>query len=264
MANGETPSSNTDEPQSNKPNIKPPYLTVLAQVVSKTKNEPFLLVIGVAALLVGLAISGSQIGSSDLRVIVIVIGLLAFVVIVGYYVQAALRLRPTPQRTPKPEPTTPPVLPESKQFAELPSFSEKKEMLIHPFEARLDSGEPGLSDEQLHRCVASPWDFDRIVAYLQEERSTLPSFRERLSHVKKEWEKLRASEGRRSLIPLHYAVRSILTFLQNTKPSREAQASLPLFDEISTYLKARPEIDQGGEVKSNLTLVSGILGKRAK
>src|SRR3972149_9068120 len=100
-----------------------------------------------------------------------------------------------------------------------------------------------LTEEQQRECVGSPWDFDRIVLYLQEENSKRPKFNERLQHVAQEWEKLRASEGRRSLIPLHYSVRSILRFLERTEErSKEARPSLDFFREMENYLKARPEI----------------------
>ncbi|HMG35437.1 MAG TPA: hypothetical protein VKM94_15980 [Blastocatellia bacterium] len=261
-----------------KPSNQPSIWEVVAQVVSKIKSEPFLFVIAVIALLVGLTIVPAQIGSSDLRVIVIVSASLAFMTIIGYYVRDALPPRPALHSSARQirKPTTPPVFEESQRFVdppvfeesqrfvELPTFSQKKEILIHPFEARIASGTLELNEEQMHKCAASPWDFDRIVLYLQEEKSARRSFNERLQHVTQEWEKLRASEGKRSLIPLHYAIRSILRFLQTAQPPQEAQAIISFFREVSEYLKARPEIDQGGEVKGNLGRVIDILGKPAK
>src|SRR5262249_60580087 len=115
-------------------------------------------------------------------VIVIVSASLAFMTIIGYYVRDALPPRPALHSSARQirKPTTPPVFEESQRFVELPTFSQKKEILIHPFEARIASGTLELNEEQMHKCAASPSDFDRIVLYLQEEKSARRSFNERL------------------------------------------------------------------------------------
>jgi len=115
---------------------KSPYESVVVQVVSKIKNEPFLFVIGVAALLVGLATFPTQLGSSDFRIIVIVIASLSFVVIVGYYLKGALS-QPT-KKSKNQEPKTPPIFVESKTFVDLSTFSQKKELFIQPFQSRIE------------------------------------------------------------------------------------------------------------------------------
>jgi hypothetical protein len=260
MAKDQVPSDTTNE-QQRKATIKYPFESILGQVVGKIKNEPFLFVIGVIALLVGLATLATQIGSSDFRIIVIVIAALSFIVIVGYYLRDGL----TPTTAKEQEPIISRIFDESKTFLNLSTFSQKKEFLIHPFQARIESGTLVLTEEQQRGCAASPWDFDRVVLYLFEEHSKSTKFNERFQHVIQEWEKLRASEGRRSLIPLHYAIRTTLRFVEQLKePSKETQPSLPLFHEILEYLKARPEIDQGSEVKTNITSIIHILQKRKK
>ncbi len=80
MTKEEVPSGNTSE-QPKESNNKSLY-EVVGQVVSKIGHEPFLFAIGVAALLVGLATVATELGSSDFRIIVIVIGYLYFLVII--------------------------------------------------------------------------------------------------------------------------------------------------------------------------------------
>jgi hypothetical protein len=88
--NAQSQGSKPEESDSSRP---VPYESIVSQVVEKIKNEPFLFVIAIAALLIGFAVVASGLGSSDLRFIVIVIAALAFVVIIGYYVQAGMQMR---------------------------------------------------------------------------------------------------------------------------------------------------------------------------
>lgn len=71
---------------------KSPYESIISQVVTKIKNEPFLFAIAVMALLIGLTVA-IRTGSSDLRFMTIVIAVLAGVVILGYYLLAVLQMR---------------------------------------------------------------------------------------------------------------------------------------------------------------------------
>jgi hypothetical protein len=73
-----------------------PYESVVSQVVSKIRNEPLLFIVAVAALLIGLMVVGSRLGSSDLRFIVSVIAVLAAGGILGYYVLEVMRIRAQP------------------------------------------------------------------------------------------------------------------------------------------------------------------------
>lgn len=256
------PSHMTNEQDKDTGN-KSPYDGVVGQVVRKIKNEPFLFVIGIAALLVGLATLGTKLGSSDFRIIVVVIASLSFLVIVGYY------FRDTSSQTvgkPKRQaPNLPPVFIESKTFDKLSTFSQKKEILIHPYQEKIENGTLELTKEQQNGCAASPWDFDRIVLYIYEEHSKKTKFYQRQQRITQEWEKLRASEGKRSLIPLHYSIRSTLRYLEKKeKITQEERSSLPSFRKMFEYLKVHYEIDQGGEVKTNITSIIDILRKRTK
>jgi len=47
--------------------------------------------------------------------------------------------------------------------------------------------------------------------------------------------------------------------LSQEAQAQEAQESISFFHEVSDYIKARPEnLDQGGEVKTNLARVIGV------
>ena len=97
-------------------------------VAKRLRNQPFLFVLGIAALLIGVLSSGAGFGTPELRIILAMIGGLAFLVVIGYYVLAVLRVRnagpgpavlsanaapapdpapapPGPARTPEPAPT---------------------------------------------------------------------------------------------------------------------------------------------------------------
>ncbi len=79
----------------------------MSQVVSKIRNEPLLFIVAVAALLIGLMVVGTRLGSSDLRFIVSVIAVLAAAGILGYYVVEVMRIRSKPARAGGPaEPAT--------------------------------------------------------------------------------------------------------------------------------------------------------------
>jgi len=67
-----------------------PY-SIVSQAVEKIQNEPFLFVIAIVALLIGLFVSAVKLGSPDLRFIIVVVALLAFVVILGYYILMGLK-----------------------------------------------------------------------------------------------------------------------------------------------------------------------------
>ena len=67
------------------------YWGIVSQAITKIRDEPFLFVIAVIALLIGFTVVASRLGSPDLRFIVAVIALLAFTVIVGHYLMAARR-----------------------------------------------------------------------------------------------------------------------------------------------------------------------------
>jgi hypothetical protein len=64
----------------------PPYEHAVSEVVKKLKNEPFLFVIAIAALLSGLVVLATALGKPDLTFVIIVVAFLAWTVIIGYFI----------------------------------------------------------------------------------------------------------------------------------------------------------------------------------
>jgi hypothetical protein len=69
-----------------------PYEIVLQTVVKRIKNEPFLFIIAIVALLIGLAIQATNLASPDLRFVFMVIAILTFIAILGYYLLEGWKL----------------------------------------------------------------------------------------------------------------------------------------------------------------------------
>lgn len=74
------------------------YKGIVAQAVSMIRNEPFLFVIGIAALLTGLLVVTAGLGSPDLRFLVLVITALAIVTIGRYYILEGAKLEGSSSR----------------------------------------------------------------------------------------------------------------------------------------------------------------------
>lgn len=67
--------------------------TLLRQLIQKITDQPFLFVIAIALLLITFAIQGAEVGGPEFRLVVLIIGLLAFFGMMGYYL---MELRPDP------------------------------------------------------------------------------------------------------------------------------------------------------------------------
>jgi len=251
-----------------------PYENILMESVRKITTELFLFVIAIAVILIGFTVVASGLGTSEFRLITLIIATLAVVAIIGYYFLEARKHRDILSPTSHPaddqlqqsekiivdEPPAPPVFEEARQFAKLLFFKDQKDFIIHPMENRIASGAIHLTDYQLTQCAMSPWDFDRVVLYLHEQYSSTPDFATRMHHVHQELEKVRAANDARSLIPLHYAVRSALKFIENRfHLSQEIKASLNDFKEILDYLEARPDLDKGNQIKDNVHKIIKLL-----
>jgi hypothetical protein len=66
-----------------------PYEGVVGQVVARIRNEPLLFLIAIAALIAGLSVAASGLGSPNLRFVIVVIAVLAFAGIGVYYLVAS-------------------------------------------------------------------------------------------------------------------------------------------------------------------------------
>jgi hypothetical protein len=80
-----------------------PYEGLLSEIVARIRDQPFLFVIAIAALLVGAVVLGAKLGSSDLRFVITVIALLAVIVIAGYYVREGMRMTAGTRKVGEPE-----------------------------------------------------------------------------------------------------------------------------------------------------------------
>jgi hypothetical protein len=69
-----------------------PYESLLSAIVAKIRNEPFLFVIAIAALIISAVMLAARLSSADLRFVIVVIAALAIVVIAGYYVREGVRM----------------------------------------------------------------------------------------------------------------------------------------------------------------------------
>jgi hypothetical protein len=69
-----------------------PFDGLLSGITAKIKEQPFLFVIAIAALIVAVIGRGEALGSSDLRFVITVISALAFLVILGYYGREGMKL----------------------------------------------------------------------------------------------------------------------------------------------------------------------------
>lgn len=74
------------------------FESLVVQIAERIKDEPLLLAIAIVTLLISLTTVAVGLGSADLRFIIVVIALLAFVVIVGYYISAGIQMRSKMQR----------------------------------------------------------------------------------------------------------------------------------------------------------------------
>ena len=162
-----------------------------------------------------------------------------------------------------------PVLKESRRFARLHTFEEKKALLIHPQQQKFQlAGGKGArpSEETLRRCAASWWEFDRIYYYLAQEYGDAPDVPRLGECLEQEFERLRAKEGGGSLIPLHYAVRALKKALTKSAARGGAHADAArlrkLVGRLQSYLADAGQ-DAGRQVRDNLDDLLALLPEAA-
>jgi len=98
-----------ENPRDQGKNPSAPYESLLSEVVAKIKDQPFLFVIAIAALIIGAVVLGARLGSADLRFVITIIALLAIAVIAGYYVREGIKMAARKRRIgdPQEQRTTP-------------------------------------------------------------------------------------------------------------------------------------------------------------
>ena len=151
------------------------------------------------------------------------------------------------------DPDGAPVLSESLFFMSLRPFWRKKEF-VHKWEAEIESHYFTLKKHQMFPCATSYWDFDRIVFYLSQEYVGDPAFGpDRLiKQVERELEKLQSREEPAGAMPLHYAIRALVTSLNQGAPAEPILSQTrSLSQEILTFIKQR-SLDAGGQTQRRL------------
>lgn len=87
------PSQVSEEKATDIPETQPPpYVSLLSQTTSKIKDEPFLFVIAIIALIVGLVFLGGGVGPVQPRFVITIVALLAVIAIAGYYIRAGQKM----------------------------------------------------------------------------------------------------------------------------------------------------------------------------
>jgi hypothetical protein len=160
-----------------------------------------------------------------------------------------------------------PVVDDACRFRHLESFEEKK-TLIHAkepeIEARIkasrNSGKKKKRlQEELEKASKSEWVFDRIVFYLAEEKLQLLDTEQCLSHVRREFEKVRAATDQPSLMGVSYSLRLLRTSLKDPDDKGKEDV-MQLLVRLWGHIKD-PALDEGGQVKESLLEIAEMLGE---
>ena len=146
-----------------------------------------------------------------------------------------------------------PVLSESLFFMSLGPFWRKKDF-VHRREAEIECGDFTLKEHEIRLCARSYWDFDRIVFYLIQEYAEQPNVGpDRLiKQVHRELEKLEARGDETSAMPLHYALRALLSSFAGGAPSESIRnEGRSCAQEVLTLIKQK-NLDSGGHMQRKI------------
>ncbi|RIK58713.1 MAG: hypothetical protein DCC57_00235 [Chloroflexi bacterium] len=143
-----------------------------------------------------------------------------------------------------------PVLEDARRYARLTTTAERKSLLIHPYQRRIEQGDAELSrPEKLERYPTSLWDFDRIVFYLVCENQERPDTAELVRAAARELERLEALDETGSLTPLYYALRALDRGLpQRPLPPGDQDELRKLLGDIHQMIR-RSGADRGGQTR---------------
>ncbi len=134
-----------------------------------------------------------------------------------------------------------PVFGESVAFDEL--APEHRKSFIHRWEARLEGAdELPVRGNWLPIALRSEYEFDRIAAYLYQEKRRPPEFAADLEHVRREFERRRI-QPKGSYMPLHYSLRALSTIAEFGSRRDDIESELRA---IETFL-----LDVAGKQKTD-------------
>jgi len=149
---------------------------------------------------------------------------------------------------------------ESRRYAKMSTFDEKKTIMIHPVERQIQQARGSkerlkVTDEQLERCAASLWEFDRIYFYLVQENLAGPNVVQLFKCLEQEFEKIRALDGGTSLIPLHYSLRALKrafrkSAVRDVCAEWEPKVRL-LLEKLGKFIREH-KLDEGRQVRDHL------------
>ena len=147
-------------------------------------------------------------------------------------------------------PSAAPVIPESIEFSRMTDFAERKE-LVRAKQRAINDGELAFPEAQTLSWRASIWELDRIVFYLlmekSKEQAKEPIVRTLAQCIEAEMERLKAGEDRVSAMPLHYAIRALLSL-----GLRRAILGCRRCSMKSNSILEATGRDKGGQIKRNL------------
>jgi membrane protein implicated in regulation of membrane protease activity len=103
MDNTNASNPSPEESRDQGTNHPAPYEDLLSEVVAKIKDQPFLFVIAIVALIIGVVVLGARLGSADLQFVITIIALLAVVVIAGYYVREGMKMAARKRKAEEPQ-----------------------------------------------------------------------------------------------------------------------------------------------------------------
>jgi hypothetical protein len=161
----------------------------------------------------------------------------------------------------------PPVYDEARIYEELGSLEERKRLLIHPLERRLQqaaAGDLGGDFEQwrLQRAKSSGWLFDRIIYYLHGAYgSSSPTFMDLTTSLDFEVARLETLDEPDTLVGLYYALDSL-----EKRGRREPGPSVPgeILDRIEAAIQrwnrlpGEPDLAVAGRWDANHKVRRGV------
>jgi hypothetical protein len=155
------------------------------------------------------------------------------------------------------DPRWEPVYDEACRFEFLESFSEKKR-IIHAKEAEIQrqqkENKEFANNETLAKAADSEWTLDRIVYYLVQEAKRSPDLSDATTHIRREFEKVRAQEiARPSLMALNYSLAPLLIgAASNAEYSRHAVGEL--LQSIREFIEEK-DLDCGRQVRDKIDAI---------
>lgn len=145
-----------------------------------------------------------------------------------------------------------PILPHADRFGKS-SFFDGRKKLVRALQRKVQEGAITADPAQL---AASEWPLDRIGSFLLAELPTSQiALSEYVLRIEHELDRV-ANESEKSLMPLYYAQRSLIAFLDR-RPALRGQLAehKSVFVAIQILLDGRRDLDRGGQVRRQLQLL---------